>query len=57
MNIQIMTDEMADAIMAKAKKMKKKDLLEILSEMVNDNLLNMSNDTIIDAYKELKGQV
>jgi len=57
MNIQIMTDEMADAIMAKAKKMKKKDLLELLSEMVNDNLLNMSNDAIIDAYKELKGQV
>jgi len=57
MNIQIMTDEMADAIMAKAKKMKKKDLLELLSEVVNDNLLNMSNDAIIDAYKELKGQV
>ena len=57
MKIDLMIDEMADAIMAKAKKMKKKDLLDLLSEMVNDNLFNMSDEAIIDAYKELKGQV
>jgi len=57
MKIDFMIDEMADAIMAEAKKMKKKDLLDLLSEMVNDNLFNMSDEAIIDAYKELKGQV
>ena len=57
MNIEIMIDEMADAIMAKAKKMKKKDLLDLLSEMVNDNLFNMSNEAIIETYNEMKGQV
>ena len=57
MKIEFMIDEMADAIMAEAKKMKKKDLLDLLSEMVNDNLFNMSNEAIIEAYNEMKGQV
>ena len=57
MKIELMIDEMADAIMAEAKKMKKKDLLDLLSEMVNDNLFNMSDEAIIDTYNEMKGQV
>ena len=57
MNTEIMTDKMADAIMAEAKKMKKKDLLDLLSELVNDNLFNMSDESIIEAYNEMKGQV
>lgn len=54
MSIHLMVDEIADTIMVKAKKMKKKDLLDYLSEMVIDNLLNMNNEAIIDLHKEMK---
>jgi hypothetical protein len=57
MNIQLMVDEIADTIMVKAKKMKKKDLLDYLSEMVIDNLLNMNNEAIIDLHEEMKEYV
>ena len=57
MSVHLMVDEIADAIMVKAKKMKKKELLDYLSEMVIDNLLNMNNEAIIDLHKEMKEYV
>ena len=57
MSIHLMVDEIADAIMVKAKKMKKKELLDYLSEMVIENLLNMNNEAIIDLHKEMKEYV
>jgi hypothetical protein len=57
MSIHIMVDEIADTIMVKAKKMKKKELLDYLSEMVIDNLLNMNDEAIIDLHKEMKEYV
>jgi len=57
MSIHLMVDEIADTIMVKAKKMKKKDLLDYLSEMVIDNLLNMNNEAIIDLHEEMKEYV
>jgi hypothetical protein len=57
MNIQLMVDEITDATMANVRKMKKKELLDFIAEMLFDNLLNMSDAAITDVYKEMKESV
>jgi len=57
MNIQLMVDEITDATMANVRKMKKKELLDFIAEMLIDNLLNMNDAAITDVYKEMKESV